>query len=219
MNPNENDNNYWNNLDARHYHQRGGMLGDAFSNTAGRIANFGLGFLGGMHNRQQDYNDYANNEQDIANKFNPYVNAGTHGLNQFSHYSDQGLSNPGGLEDQLAGGFRNSTYQNQMNTNLRHQMNMNNAQTGQLMSTSGNAALENALAGQENQFMNQYINRGTNQYNQALQNQSLLARFGLQGLGGYGYYQDAADMGRFAGSNQSKGGFLSGLEGGIGALL
>lgn len=195
-----------------------GDIGSMLSPYAG-LAKFGLGFLGGMHDRQADYDRYANDESNIANKYLPFEEGGQNSFDLFNHYNNLLLGNPTYLQDSISAHYQNSPYQQTLMNNVRHQVDTNNAETGQLESSSGNSQLDNALAGEQNQFMQNYINQGLDEFNRGLGNEYNAANLGLGALSGYGRYADAAAQARFAGSNQSPGGFIGGLVSGIGSIL
>lgn len=155
----------------------------------------GLGALGGFLSPDQSsaYNQYADTLNQLAQAYNPYVNIGEGGLKGGAALTGLNALFPTLPENRMAASFQMSPYQQQMQQNLMNQMNANAATTGMLGSTAQDAALQNALASQYNQMQQQYINRGTNQYNQAINNMYRLAGMGMQGLGRQtGLEQEAA---------------------------
>ena len=136
----------------------------------GDVAGAALGGLGGAVAGSQvpDYSGIADkyNQQlsQLAQNLNPYIAAGQRGQQQAIALAQQQMQHPAALENQLATGFVASPYQQQMQRNLANMMNYNAANTGMLGSTAANAALQNQLANMQNQWMQQYIDRGTQMY-------------------------------------------------------
>jgi len=132
-----------------------------------------MGLLSGLtgYMNTPDYQgisqQFTNQMQGLSDQWNPYLQRadqarkGQIGMNAYQ------MANPAGLENRLSSSFTNSPYQNQLLTNTQNQMNANAANTGMLGSTAQQGQLQNQMAGQENQWQQQYIDRGTNQYNMA----------------------------------------------------
>ena len=161
------------------------------------------GYLG-TPDYSSSFGDYANAIDALGQKYNPYIKGGAmaeKGLGALGGYM---MANPAGLENRLAASYQQSPYQTQQLNNLQNQMNTNAAQTGMLGSTAQQAALQNALAGQQNQWMQQYINRGTQQFGQGyggLQNVGMLAaNQGFNALGAQTQLGQEAALGRLKGS-------------------
>jgi hypothetical protein len=125
------------------------------------------------------YRSYAGDLSDIASSYSPYVQAGADAVSQYGHMAGGMASHPSELLNRLAEEYENSPYQDTMLRNLAKTMDYNAATTGMLGSTSANAHLQDALANQQNQFMNNYINQGLQQSNIGLS--------ALQNLSGLGY--------------------------------
>lgn len=128
-------------------------------------------------------NTYQQQMQGLSQGYNPYEKMGRAGYGMAGGLGAQQMLHPAALENKLAGSFTNSPYQNQILSNTSNQMDTNAAQTGMLGSTAQQAALQNSLAGQENQWQQQYVDRGTQQANLGEQQ---LNRLGMT-LGGQGY--------------------------------
>lgn len=152
----------------------------------------GIGAAAGFMspNYKQAYDQYAQSMQNIAGNYNPYIRGGAGAEGGLAALGIHNLADPAGLENRLAASYKDSPYQTQMATNLSNKMNTNAALTGMIGSTAQQTALQNSLAGQENQFQQQYINRGMQQYGQNLQNlQALGMMMGQQGFGAMGQKQ------------------------------
>lgn len=149
------------------------MFGTALSAGLGALG----GFMGGSQipDYSQAANQYANNMSQLSQNMNPYIQGGQQGQNMALDLARQQMDQPAALQNQLAEGFVASPYQNQMQLNLSNMMNTNAANTGMLGSTSANAALQNQLAEMQNQFMNQYIDRGTQMYGLGSQGMNQMA--------------------------------------------
>lgn len=149
-----------------------------------------LGFAGGglagyfgTPDYGKAYNNYGKSIENLSQSYNPYIRGGAiseKGLGALGMY---GLANPAGLENRMASSYQMSPFQQQQLTDLSKQMDANAAMTGMLGSTSSNIALQNALASQQNEWQQQYIDRATNQYNTSLNNlNSLGMMIGNQGF-------------------------------------
>ncbi len=126
---------------------------------------------------------YQQQMQDLAGGYKPYQQAGRAGYGMAGGLGAYQMMHPAAMQNQLAASFTNSPYQNQILSNTANQMNTNAAQTGMLGSTAQDAALQNSMAGQENQFQQQYIDRGMQQGDMGEQQ---LNRLGMT-LGGQGF--------------------------------
>lgn len=147
----------------------------------------GLGALSGAFS--PDYRgaakDYGNTLNQVGQQFNPYIQQGFAAQQQMEGLGKEAMAHPAHEQNLLAQGFQTSPYQQQIMQNTRNQMNMNAAQTGMLGSTAQNASMQNQMAGLQNQFQQQYIDRGMNQYNLGQQNlQNLGMLESQQGFGG-----------------------------------
>lgn len=161
-----------------------------------------LGYFGSP-DYSQAYNKYANTIEGLGARYNPYIRGGAMAEKGLAGMGSYLMANPAGLENRLANSYNQSDYQTQMLRNLENEMNYNAAQTGMLGSTAENSALQKALADQQNQWMQQYINRGMQQFGQGYQGLqnigTLAANQGFQGLGAQiGLGQEAA-LGRLKG--------------------
>ena len=121
-------------------------------------------------------------------------------------------------ENRMAATYTNSPYQNQIMQNTSDQMDANAAQTGMLGSTAQQAQLQNAFAGQQNQFQQQYINRGENEYNQGINSMYNLAGLGFKGLGQQTGLEQEAALGTLRGGLAPSQGEM-GLEGALGGFV
>jgi len=165
------------------------------------------GLVGGFGspNYQDAYNKYAQNLQQLSANYNPYIRAGAGAEAGLAGIGIHNLIDPAALENKLASSYQDSPYQTQMLHNTQRMMDANAAQTGMVGSTAQKAALQNALAGQENQFQQQYIDRGTQNYLNSLRNlQSLGMMLGQQGYGAFNQKQGLL-----------QGGALAQLQGGL----
>ena len=151
------------------------------------IAGAALGGLGGLFGTP-DYsgagNKYAGTINQIAGGFDPYINQGFLAKKGMAGLGAMNMIAPAALENRLASSYQNSPYQDQIMKNTANMMNYNAAQTGMLGSTSQDAALQNQMAGLQNQFQQQYIDRGTQQYNMG--EQGLMGLGQMMGQQGYG---------------------------------
>lgn len=180
----------------------------------------GLGAASGLiaPNQQSGFGNYANTLNQLASEYNPYVNIGEKGLKGYAGISALNVLDPTLPENRMARSYTNSPYQQQILQNTTNMMNANAAQTGMMGSTAQQAALQNALAEQQNQFMQQYINRGTQQYNRGISGMYNLANLGFQGLGRKTGLQQEAALGQLR-SDQSMNPLQEGVEGGLGAAM
>ncbi len=145
----------------------------------------GLGGASGLFGPDQGgaYSDYQDRLNQIGQMYDPYVQAGERGLKGYGITSGLNVLDPTGPENRMAGSFTNSNYQNQIMQNTTNQMNANAANQGMLNSTAQQSALQNSLASQQNQWQQQYINRGTQQYNQGVSGLGNISQMGLGALG------------------------------------
>ncbi len=186
----------------------------------------GAGALGAasgfMQPNQKDaYNQYASDIRGIADQYNPYTKVGKGGLYCYAGLSALNTLAPAHVENRLASSFTNSPYQQQIMQNTTNQMNANAAQTGMLGSTAQQSALQDSLASQQNQWQQQYINRGENQYNQGMQGMYNLAGMGLQGLGSQSRLEQESALGSLKANlapNEWQSAF-TGAAGAMGGLL
>lgn len=119
--------------------------------------------------------DYANTMNQLAASYNPYINQGFMAKKGMAGLGALNMIAPAALQNRLAASYTNSPYQDQIQRNTANMMDMNAARTGMLGSTAEDAALQNQLANQQNQWQQQYIDRGMHQYDMGEQN--------LMGLG------------------------------------
>lgn len=130
------------------------------------------------------YGQYGDALSDLAKKYDPYVEAGTGALSGYGNLAQQLAQDPTKSIDQIMGHYSESPYQEQMQKNLARMMNYNAAQTGMLGSTTSQEQLQNALAGQENQFMQQYLQNALGLQSAGMGGLSDISHMGLSGLGG-----------------------------------
>lgn len=154
------------------------MLGTAIGAGLGALG----GFLGGSQtpDYQKAAGQYQQQLSGLTQNLQPFIQGGQQGQQQAidaaqqqQTLGQQQMAHPAALENQLATGFVASPYQHQMQTNLANMMNANAATTGMLGSTSANAALQNQLGTMQNQWMNQYMDRGTQMYGLGTQTSNL----------------------------------------------
>lgn len=161
----------------------------------------GAGLLGGIGgamtpNYQGAANTYQQQMQGLAQGYQPYERAGHAGYGMTGGLGAYQMMHPAAMQNKLAASFTNSPYQNQILSNTANQMSANAAQTGMLGSTAQQAALQNAMAGQENQFQQQYINRGMQQGDLGEQQLSRLGTtLGGQGFGAFNTAQQLQAQG------------------------
>jgi hypothetical protein len=180
----------------------------------------GLGGAMGLAspNQQHAYNQYAAQLNQISQQYNPYINVGEAGLKGYGAMSALNTLAPTLSENRMAATFSNSPYQQQIMQNTSDQMDANAAQTGMLGSTAQQAQLQNALAAQENQFQQQYINRGENEYNRGINSMYNLAGMGMKGLGAQTALEQEAALGTLKGG-LAPSPLESGLEGAMGGAM
>lgn len=132
----------------------------------------GLGGAAGLFgpDYQKAASDYADTMSQISSSFDPYVSQGFAAKKGLGAMSASQMMHPASLENRLALSYHQSPYQQQMTRNLENEMNTNAAMTGMLGSTAQDTALQNQLAKQQDQWQQQYINRGMHQYDIARQN-------------------------------------------------
>lgn len=158
------------------------------------LAGAGLGAL--MGSQTPDYSgaarDYGQTLNQVGQQFNPYIQQGFGAQQQMQGLGKQAMADPAHEQNLLAQGFQSSPSQQQIMQNTRNQMNMNAAQTGMLGSTAQNASMQNQMAGLQNQFQQQYIDRGMNQYNIGQQNLQNLGM--MQSQQGFGATRSQAEL-------------------------
>lgn len=185
----------------------------------------GIGGYAGTPDYAGATSQYADTLNKLAQSYNPYIKGGFAAEKGLGALGAMNMIAPAALQNRLAAGFQDSPYQQQMQKNLSKQMDANAAMTGMLGSTSQNAALQNALAGQENQFQQQYINRAMGQYNRGLQNINqlgmLLASQGFQGTNLANQLRGEGALGTLQGEiapTQSQAGLTGAISGILGML-
>ena len=158
----------------------------------------GIGGLTGFLSPDQQgaYNQYASDVSNIANQYAPYEKIGKGSMYAYGLGNAMSMIDPTLLQNRVASSYNMSPYQQQMMQNTTAQMNANAAQTGMLGSTAQQAALQDALASQQNQWEQQYINRGMGQYNRGMQGMYNLANLGFQGMGRETRLENEAALGR-----------------------
>lgn len=153
----------------------------------GGLGSLGLGVagsvLGGMFGDQgPSFEEAARLFREQAERYNPYIDrgndAGTKGMAQY----DRLIQNPNAVQDQIAQGFWQSPYQNELLKRTTQAMNMNAANTGMIQSPAAQRALNDSVNNMTSQFMNEYINRGMQSYGQGLQGYDSVAGMGMKGL-------------------------------------
>jgi hypothetical protein len=186
----------------------------------------GFSNMFGAPNYSGSANQYAGRMGDIASQFDPYVNQGFDAKKMMGGLGMMNMLAPNAAQDRIAAGYKNSPYQNQIMQNTSNMMDANAAQTGMLGSTSQQAALQNQLAGQQQQWQDNYINRGLHQYNTGEQNLmglgNMMAQQGYGASGTEAQLQAQAAMAQLQASmmDDQSGNFWSGLAGGLtGGLL
>ena len=156
--------------------------GEEFATAAGMG---GLGAIAGA--MSPDYsaaaNTYQQQLQQLAQQYQPYERMGKIGYGMTGALGAAQMANPAGVQNRLAASYTNSPYQQSIMNQTAQQMDTNAAETGMLGSTAANAALQNDMAGMQNQFEQQYINRGMNQFDLG---ENQMNRLGMT-LGGQGY--------------------------------
>lgn len=176
----------------------------------------------GTPNYKSAADHYADQLGDISSSYNPYIKRGMGAQDMLGGLSLGQMAHPAALENRIAAGYEQSPYQTQALHNTTNMMNANAAMTGTLNSTAQQAALQQALAGQQNQFQQQYIDRATNQYNQGFGALGgLTQQMGAQGFQGTqaqnALMQEAA-LGRLKGSIAPSQ-FSNAFSSGLGALM
>ncbi len=186
-------------------------------------AGVGLGALSsymGASSREQAISAYEQQLKALAGRYLPYEQHGTQAMDAAQAVARGQMAHPAGLETRLAASYQISPYQTQMLRNIRDQMNTNAAQTGMLGSTAQQANLQNALATHQNQWEQQYINRGVHQYGMGFGAQnSLASQLGRQGFSALGddvQLRAKADMAGLQ-SGLMGSGLSNAISGGLGA--
>lgn len=164
------------------------------------------------------YSEYADEMRQRAGAYNPWIQGGKDAFNAFGKYSTGMLENPTAEQNKLAQGFYDSPYQQQQLNQVKSMMNANAANTGMLDSQSANLNLGNQLTGMQGRFQQQYVDRGLQQFNNALRNKYLQSQMGLGALGQQSKMYQEGGLGDVMGAKaQSKGiGDLMGLIGSLG---
>ena len=172
-------------------------------------------FGGGDEDAYRDYEDELNR---LASQYDPYVQSGIGNLHGFDAANQGMLGDPTGEINKLADQFHTSAYQRKQLGDVSNLMNANAANTGMLGSQSANLNLGSQLSNMQNRFMQNYIDQGMNQYNQALRNKYMLAQLGLGALGSRsGLSQEGALGGVEA--DQSRTNALNNMLGDVGGFL
>lgn len=135
------------------------------------------------------YRGYAGAMEDSAGRFegdrgryDSWVNNGITSRDQNRGEYNRSILNPNSVQDQVAAGYQESPYQRMLLDRTQKRMNYNAMQTGMGGSGAFNRALQDEMLGMSGQFQNQYIDRGMNTYNRALQGNDLWGQVGFQGL-------------------------------------
>lgn len=139
------------------------------------------------------YDDYANQLKDISKKYDPLIAMGDKARNRIYDEYGQLIDNPNALQDEIAGGYENSAYQNHLLDQVSKRSNINAANTGMIMSPLAQKALNENINTMTGQFMNDYIDRSIGTYGMGMQGLSGISNAGAQGLNNQvGMLDDAA---------------------------
>ena len=189
-------------------------------------------FNKGMGDQSEYFDRYGDEMRGIGRRFDPYINRGQEaGQRAFDQYGRL-VDDPNSVQDQIAGGFYMSPYQQFMLDETTNRMNQNAANTGFLGSGPAQKALSDRIGTMTGQFMNDYINRGLGLYDRGLGGFERADQMGLGALGEQaGYDQEAAGANLQAGRSRAAaksnligglaglaGSFASGFAGGIPGL-
>ena len=190
------------------------------------------GSSGGLFNLFQKKPDYGPAFQqygqelgDISKQYDPFIQGGEQAFGKYGNLSDLLTTDPTHFINQISAGYKESPYQQQMDKNLSRMMNYNSATTGMLGSTAAQSALQNQLAGQQNQFQQQYINQGLSQLGMGMGGLQDISHLGFQGLGKQtGLEQEGAMARARAAMQQAQqgaqpGGFGRFMQGAAGGIL
>lgn len=131
----------------------------------------------------KDFYDYSDFMGGKADRYNPWIDAGTRARDMNEGQYARLINNPNAVQDQVAAGFQYSPYQKFMLDNMTDRMNYNSANTGMLGTTQANQSLMDDLLKMTGQFQDTYIDRGMNSYNRGLQGNEFLEQQGMQGMG------------------------------------
>jgi hypothetical protein len=128
------------------------------------------------------FDQFAQNMQGAANRYNPYVDTGNQARDiSFGQYQ-RNINDPNSVQNQIASGFYMSPYQKYMQDLVAKRMNYNSANTGMLGSGAANRALQDELTKMTGQFQNEYINRGMHSYDTGLAGMGGLTELGFKAL-------------------------------------
>jgi len=145
------------------------------------IGNAVMGLFG---DQSGGFNNYADQMRQQSQAYNPYINRGNAAGDRQAFLSDWLTKNPNALQDQIASGYQMSPYQNNLLDTVTNRMNMNAANTGMLRSPLAQKALNDQANTMTGQFMNDYVNRGENNFGLGMQNYGMMNTLGMQGLTG-----------------------------------
>ena len=157
-----------------------------------------LDFLGGGNSHA--YNDYADQLRGLAGGYDPYTKSGLNSLHDLMGRYQQGLNNPGFLENELAGTYQESPYAQAQSKYLTSGLNNNAAALGSLGSTYSANNMADSLHRLISSDEGQYINRGINTYNNALGGESHINDMGYNALGAQNKLNQSADLANMQGS-------------------
>lgn len=175
--------------------------------------------LGLFGDQKGAFGGYSDAMRQQSHAYDPYVNRGNQAGDQEMDLSHWLTSNPNGLQDQIAGGYQASPYQNKLMDMMSQRMNINAANSGMIRSPAAQAALNNQLTTMGGQFMNDYVNRGEQNFNTGFQGLHGLNSMGLQGLQGQQDLLTGAAQGQLQG-DRSHNNAISNLFGkGVGIGL
>ena len=175
--------------------------------------------LGLFGDQSGAYNDYANSMRQQAHVYDPFVNRGNQAGDQQLSLSEWLTKNPNALQDQIAGGFQSSPYQQKLMDMMTTRMNNNAANSGMIKSPAAQGALNDQLTTMGGQFMNDYVNRGMGSFGQGFQGLQGLGQLGMQGAQGQSDLNQQGALGDLKGNMSHQGAInnILGLVGG-GAL-
>jgi len=144
--------------------------------------------------RSQPFANYGAFMDEKAQRYQPWIDAGdrARGINEEQY--KRLINDPNAVQNQVAGGFQMSPYQQFMLDNVTKRMNYNAANTGMLGTGAADRALMDDLLKMTGQFEDTYIDRGMNSYNRGLAGNEFLQQQAMQGLGQQDelYEQEAA---------------------------
>ncbi len=179
----------------------------------------GIGSFIGGQSQADAYEQQANQLNQFAQDYNPYIDRGNNAGNLWFDLQQKLVNNPNFLQDQIASGYKSSPYQQQLINDTTRQMNINAANSGMIQSPAAQMALNDRINTMSGQFMNDYLRNGLESYRMGFEGLGGLSQQGIGALQGKGEAMGAGSQAQANAGAASSGGLGELMGGFIGGFF